>query len=106
MCKNYLFTRYFIKLAAVAREFAFWEEREVRGNYSSFPISTFTNKSKRKDAMSVISCSSLNSVNSAIMIKMSFLTTLISTAIMIIVNDNIKTSYWKSKMIDVKSLKY
>ena len=91
MCKNYLFTRYFIKLAAVAREFAFWEEREVRGNYSSFPISTFTNKSKRKDAMSVISCSSLNSVNSAIMIKMSFLTTLISTAIMIIVNDNIKS---------------
>ena len=53
-----------------------------------FPVSTFTIKRKRKDAMSV---SSFNSVNSAIMynmevmIKMSFVITFTSTAIMIIV---------------------
>ena len=66
-------------------------KREVQGNYFSFSILNFTIKKKRKDAMSVSSCNSLNSVNSAIMhnmeimIKMSFLIKLISTSIMIIV---------------------
>ena len=63
------------------------ERREVKWNYFSFPVWTFTIKKKRKDAMSVSSCNSVNSAimyNMEIMIKMPFVITLISAAIMII----------------------
>ena len=66
------------------------ERKEVNWNYFSFPVGIFTIKRKRKDAMSVSSCNSVNSAimyNMEIMIKMPFVITLISTAIMIIVFD-------------------
>ena len=64
------------------------ERKEAIRNYFCFPVRTFTIKRKRKDAMSVSSCNSVNSAimyNMEIMIKMPFVITLISTAIMIIV---------------------
>ena len=64
------------------------EKREVNWNYFSFPISTFTIKRKRKNAMIVRSCNSVNSAmmfNMEIMIKMPFIITLISTKIMTVV---------------------
>ena len=88
MFKNHHFTKYFLKLAVVVRVCLCSEKREVNWNYFSFPVWTFTIKRKRKDAMSVSSCNSVNSAimyNMEIMIKMPFVITLISTAIMNIV---------------------
>ena len=88
MFKNHHFTKYFLKLAVVVRVCLCSEKREVNWNYFSFPVWTFTIKRKRKDAMSVSSCNSVNSAimyNMEIMIKMPFVIRLISTAIMIIV---------------------
>ena len=88
MFKSHHFTKYFLKLGAVVCVRFCSERTEVNCNYFSFPLSTFTIKRKRKDAMSVSSCNSVNSVmmfNMEIMIKMPFVITLISTAIMIIV---------------------
>ena len=85
MFKNFQFTKYFMKLGAVVCEFLHSGRREVNWNYFSFPISTFRIKRKRKDAMSVSSCNSINSVimyNMEIMIKISFVITLISRTIM------------------------
>ena len=85
---NYHFTKYFIKLGAVVCVCLRSGKREVNLNYFSFPIWTFRIKRKRKDAMSVSSCNSVNSAtmhNTEIMIKMSFVITLIWRAIMIIV---------------------
>ena len=64
------------------------DKREVNWNYFNFPISTFTIERKRKDAMIVSSCNSINSAmmfNMEIMIKMPFVITLILTKIMTIV---------------------
>ena len=86
MFKNHHFTKYFLKLGAVVCVCLCSERREVNWNYFSFPVWTFTIKRKRKDAMSVSSCNSVNSAimyNMEIMIKMPFVIRLISTAIMI-----------------------
>ena len=86
MFKNRHFTKYFLKLGAIVCVCLCPERSEVNWNYFSFPVWTFTIKKKRKDVMSVSSC---NSVNSAIMyimeimIKMPFVIPFISTAIMI-----------------------
>ena len=88
MFKNHHFTKYFLKLGAVVCVCLCSERKEVNWNYFSFPVRTFTIKRKRKDAMSVSSCNSVNSAimyNMEIMIKMPFVITLISTAIMNIV---------------------
>ena len=63
------------------------ERRKINCNYFSFPIWTFSVKRKRKDAMSVSSCNSVNLTimhNMDIMIKKLFVMTLVSRAIMII----------------------
>ena len=88
MFKNHYFTNYFLKLGAVVCVCLCSERKEVNWNYFSFPVRIFTVKWKRKDAMSVSSCNSVNSAimyNMEIMIKMPFVITLISTARMIIV---------------------
>ena len=88
MFKNHHFTKYFLKLAVVVRVCLCSEKREVNWNYFSFPVWTFTIKRKRKDAMSVSSCNSVNSVimyNMEIITTMPFVIKLIWTAIMIIV---------------------
>ena len=61
--------------------------REINWNYFSFPIWTFAIKVKRKDAMNVSLCNSGNSLimyNMEIMIKISFVITMMLTAIIII----------------------
>ena len=61
--------------------------RETDWNYFSFPVGTFAIKRKRKDAMNVRSCNSVNSLimyDMEIMIKISFVKTLMLTAIIII----------------------
>ena len=57
------------------------ERRKINWNYFSFPIWTFSVKRKRKDAMSVSSC---NSVNLTIMHNMEIMIKKLSRAIMII----------------------
>ena len=100
MFKNCQFTKYFIKLGAVASEFLPSGRREVNWNYFTFPIWTFTIKRKRKDSVSVSSCNSVNSAiiyNMEIMMKMSFVKTLISRAIMIIVFNYFRISFQVQK---------
>ena len=75
MFKNHHFTKYFWKVAVVVRVCLCSEKREVKWNYFSFPVWTFTIKRKRKNAMSVSSCNSVNSAiiyNIEIMIKIPF----------------------------------
>ena len=88
MFKSCHFTKYFIKLGAFVCMSLRSERREVNWSYFSFPIWPFRIKRKRKDVMSVSSCNSVNSAimhNMEIMITMSFVITLISRAIMIII---------------------
>ena len=88
MFKNHHFTKYFLKLGAVVCVCLCSERREVNWNYFSFPVWTFTIKRKRKDAVSVSSCNSVNSAimyNMEIMIKMPFVITLVSATIIILV---------------------
>ena len=67
MFKNHHFIKYFLKLGTVLCVCFCSERKEANWNYFSFPVRTFTIKRKRKDVMSV---SSFNSVNSAIMYNM------------------------------------
>ena len=67
MFKNRQFTKYFLKLGAVVYVCLCSERKEVNWNYFSFPVRTLTIKRKRKDAISVSSC---DSINSAIMYNM------------------------------------
>ena len=86
MFKNHHFTKYFLKQGTVVCMCFCFERKETIRNYFSFPVRKFTIKRKRKDAMSVSSCNSVNSAimyNMEIMIKMPFVIRLISTAIMI-----------------------
>ena len=86
MFKNHHFTKYFLKQGTVVCMCFCSERKETIRNYFSFPVRKFTIKRKRKDAMSVSSCNSVNSAimyNMEIMIKMPFVIRLISTAIMI-----------------------
>ena len=73
MFKNHHFIKYFLKLGAVVCVCLCSERKEVNWTYFSFPVRTFTIKRKRKDAMSVSSC---NSVNSVIMYNMEIITTM------------------------------
>ena len=100
MFKNYQFTKCFKKLGAVVCECLPSGRREVNCNYFTFRIWTLTIKRKRKDAVSVSSCNSVNSAiiyNMEIMIKMSFVKTLISTATMIIVFNYFQISFQVQK---------
>ena len=69
--------------------------REVSWNYLVLLYELLQSKKKRKDAISVSSCNSINSAmmyNMEIMIKLSFVIALILTAIMIIVFNSFQTS--------------
>ena len=59
---------------------------ETNWNYFSFPVCSFRIKRKRKDAINVSPCNSVNSLimyNMEIMVKISFVITLMLTAIII-----------------------
>ena len=94
--KNHHFAKSFIKLGTVLCVCLRSGRRDISWNYFSFPIRTFTIKRKRKDGMSVSSCNSVNSAimySMEIMMKMTFVTIMISTAIMIIVFNCFQTSF-------------
>ena len=61
MFKYHHFVKYLLKLGVVVCVYLCSERRDVNLNYFSFPVGTLAIKRKKKDAVSVSSCNSVNS---------------------------------------------